>query len=151
MANICLKVKRFPERTDFLHRVLADAIEKKDAFAFLNPKDCRTNRSPVIYSHFAIFISSIMHHVENILLTDHLCNNLLASTEFSGPALHFPALCISAVNDDGDYQRLEFLGDSIVEVLISIALMADYQIRHEGYISRAKGYVVTNGRLATAA
>ena len=46
-ANICFKVKKFLERTDFLHRVPADAMEKKDDFAFLDPKDCRINRLPV--------------------------------------------------------------------------------------------------------
>ena len=150
MPNICLEVKKFPERTEFLHRVLADAMEKKDAFAFLNPKDSRTNRSPITYSHFAIFIPSIMHHVEKALLADHLCNDLLTPTEFSGPALNFPTLYIPAANEDEDYQRLKFLDDSILKMLISIALMADHLIRHEGYNSRAKGHVVTNGRLATA-
>ena len=151
VANICLKVKKFPKRTDFLHRVPADAIEKKDDFAFLDPKDCRISRLPVIYSQFAMFIPSIMHHVENALLTDHLCNGLLAPIGFSNPAVVCPALCTPAANEDGDYQRLEFLSDSILKMLTSIALMADHQTWHEGYLSRAKDHVVSNGRLAMAA
>ena len=126
-------------------------MEKKDDFAFLDPKDCRINRLPVTYSQFAMFIPSIMHHVENALLTDHLCNGLLAPIGFSSPAVVFPALCTPVASEDGDYQRLEFLGDSILKMLTSIALMADHQTWHEGYLSRAKDHVVSNGRLAMAA
>ena len=150
-ADICLKVKKFPKRTDFLHRVPADAVEKKDDFVFLDPKDCRINRVPVIYSQFAMCIPSIMHHVENALLTDHLCKGLLAPIRLSRPAVIFPALCTPAASEDGDYQRLEFLGDSILKILTSTALMADHQTWHEGYLSRAKDHIVSNGRLAMAA
>jgi len=150
-ADMCLKVKKFPKRTDFLHRVPADATEKKDDFAFLDPKDCRIDRLPVTYSQFAMYIPSIMHHVENALLTDHLCNGLLAPIRFSSPAVVFPALCTPAAREDGDYQRLEFLGDSILKMLTSTALMADHQTWHEGYLSRAKDHIVSNGRLAMAA
>lgn len=151
MPDICLKAKKFPKRTDFLHRVPADAIEEKDNFAFLDPKDCRISRLPVIYSQFAMFIPLIMHHVENTLLTDYLCNRLLAPIRFSSPAIVFPALCTPAASEDGDYQRLKFLSDSILKTLTSIALMADHRSWHEGYLSRIKDYVVSNGRLAMAA
>ena len=38
ILDMCLKVKKFLKRTDFSHRVPVDAIEKKDDFAFLDPK-----------------------------------------------------------------------------------------------------------------
>lgn len=151
MAEVCLKVRKFPKRTDFLHRLSADAMEKKDDFAFLDPKNCRIDRLPIIYSRFAMFIPSIMHHVENALLTDHLCNGLLAPIMFTSPAVVFPALCTPAASEGRDYQRLEFLGDSILKMLTSVALMADHQTWHEGYLSRAKDHLVENGRLAKAA
>ena len=145
MPDICLKAKKFPKRTDFLHRVPADD------FAFLDPKDCRISRLPVTYSQFAMFIPLIMHHVENALLADHLCNGFLAPIRFSSPAIVFPALCTPAASEDGDYQRLEFLGDRILKTLTSIALMADHRTWHEAYLSRAKDHVVSNGLLAMAA
>lgn len=103
MPDICLKAKKFPKRTDFLHRVPADAIEEKDNFAFLDPKDCRISRLPVTYSQFAMFIPLIMHHMENTLLVDHLCNGLLTPIRFSSPAIIFPALYTPATSEDGDY------------------------------------------------
>ena len=126
-ADICLKVKKFPKRTDFLHRVPAEPIGKKDDFAVLHPKDCQIDRLPVTYSQFAMFILSIMHHMENTLLTDHLWNRLLAPIEFSSPVVVFPALCAPAASEDGGYQRLEFLSNSILKILTSTALMANHQ------------------------
>ncbi|KAL8698066.1 MAG: hypothetical protein Q9201_006777 [Fulgogasparrea decipioides] len=151
LADMRLKVKKFPKRTDFLHRVPANAMEKTDDFIFLDPEDCRIERMPVIYAQFAMYIPSIMHHVENALLTDHLHNGVLAPIRFSGQAVVFPAICAPAAREDGDYQRLEFLGDSILKMLTSTTLMADHQTWHEGYLSRAKDHVVSNGRLAMAA
>lgn len=150
-ADVFLKVKKFPKRTDFLHSIPANAAEKKDDFVFLDPKDCRVGRLPVIYSQFAMYIPAIMHHVENALSVTHLCNGLLAPVRFSSPAVIFPAICAPAAREDSDYQRLEFLGDSILKTLTSIALMADHQNWHEGYLSRAKDHIVSNGRLAMAA
>lgn len=49
ILDICLQVKKFLKRTDFLHRVSVDAIEKKDDFAFLDPKDYRINRLSITY------------------------------------------------------------------------------------------------------
>ena len=49
ILDIYLKVKKFLKRTDFLHRVPVDAIEKKDNFAFLDPKDCRISRLSITY------------------------------------------------------------------------------------------------------
>ena len=151
LADMRLKAKKFPKRTDFLHRVPADITEKKDDFVFLDPENCRIERMPVIYAQFATYIPSIMHHVENALLTDHLHNGVLAPIRFSSQAAVFPAICAPAAREDGDYQRLEFLGDSILKMLTSTTLMADHQTWHEGYLSRAKDHIVSNGRLAMAA
>lgn len=126
-----LKVKKFPKRTDFLHRVPADAMEKKDDFVFLDPGCCRIHRLPIIYSQFAIYIPSIMHYVENALLTDHLRNGILTLIGFSGQSALFSAIYGPAAREDNDYQRLEFLGDSILKMLISTTLIADHQTWHE--------------------
>ena len=128
IADVCLKVKSFPKRTNFLHQVSADVMEKKDDFVFLDPKDCRTNRLPVIYFQFAMFIPSIMHHVENADLTDHLCNGLLVLINFFNSTVVLLALCTLAVREEEDYQRLELLDDSILKMLTFTALMADHSI-----------------------
>ena len=147
----CLKVKKFPKRIDFLRRIPADAMKKKDDFVFLDPGCCRIHRLSIIYSQFAMYISSIMHHVKNTLLTDHLRNDVLTPIEFSDQAAVFSVMCASVVREDDNYRRLKFLGDSVLKMLTSTTLMADHQTWHEGYLSRAKDHVVSNERLAIAA
>ena len=49
-TDVRLKVKKFPKRTDFLHRVPANAMEKNDDSIFLDPENCRIERMPVIYT-----------------------------------------------------------------------------------------------------
>lgn len=98
-----------------------------------------------------MYVPSIMHHVENILLTEHLRKGVLAPVGFSNYEILFPAIYTPAAAENNDYQRLEFLGDSVLKILISTTLMADYPMWHEGYLSRAKDYIVSNTRLAMAA
>ena len=125
-AEVRFEVKNFPQRTDFLHRVPADAIEKNDDSIFLDPGDSQIERMPVIYAQIAMYIPSIMHHVENALLTDKLNNGVLAPIRFSVQAEVFPAICAPAAKEDTDYQRLEFLGDSILKMLTSTTPMAEF-------------------------
>ena len=151
VSCLSLKVKKFSKRTDFLHPVSADAVMKKGNFRFLNPKDCRIDRLPLRYTQFAKYIPSIMHHVEKTLLTERMCTSILAPLEFSGPTVVLPAICCPAAREHCNYQRLEFFGDSILKLLTSLALMADHQTWHEGYLSRAKDHIVSNVRLASSA
>ena len=150
-TDLGLKVKAFSKRTDFLHRIPADAAKKKEDFVFVSPQNCCIDRLPIIYSQFAMWIPSIMHRVETVLLTEHLCTGLLAPIGLSTPDAALPAICTPAAREESDYQRLEFLGDAILKMLASSALMADHPTWHEGYLSRAKDHIVSNGRLALAA
>lgn len=78
-----------------------------------------------------MYIPSIMHHVENTLLTDHLRNGVLPPIGFSSQTAIFSAVCAPAAREDNNYQRLEFLGDSILKMLTSTTLTADHQTWHE--------------------
>ncbi|PBL04406.1 P-loop containing nucleoside triphosphate hydrolase protein [Armillaria gallica] len=47
-----------------------------------------------------------------------------------------------------NYQRLETLGDTVVKYLVSIQLLSEHPLWHEGYLSRRKDHAVANVRLA---
>ena len=102
----CLKVKKFPKRTDFLHQIPANAPKRSDDYVFLAQRDCQIGRLPVIYSQFATFIPSIMHQVGTALLMHKLCHGLLSPVEFSGPNVIFPAMCAPVAREQNNYQRL---------------------------------------------
>ncbi|PBP21955.1 RNase3 domain-containing protein [Diplocarpon rosae] len=61
-----------------------------------------------------------------------------------------PAITCSASSED-NYQRLEFLGDTVLKLCTSIELMAKYPLWHEGYLTMLKGRIVSNSSLFAAA
>ena len=82
---------------------------------------------------------------------DRLCTELLAPLEIRDRTLVATAISAPSARESTDYQRLEFLGDSILKLLTSMALMAEYLIYDEGRLSRAKDHIVSNGSLSVAA
>ena len=48
------------------------------------------------------------------------------------------AISAPSAHEPVNYQRLEFLGDSILKLLAAMALMAGYLIYDEGRLSRKK-------------
>ncbi|KAK0472051.1 hypothetical protein IW261DRAFT_1343854 [Armillaria novae-zelandiae] len=47
-----------------------------------------------------------------------------------------------------NYQRLETLGDTVLKYMVSIQLLSEHPLWHEGYLSRRKDHAVANVRLA---
>lgn len=58
---------------------------------------------------------------------------------------------LASAQEPTNYQRLEFLGDSILKVITTLALSATYLNYHEGMLSNKKDHIVSNGSLARAA
>jgi len=50
-----------------------------------------------------------------------------------------------------DYERMEMLGDTVLQLLASVQVMADHPFWHEGYLTARKDRVVANVALARAA
>jgi len=47
-----------------------------------------------------------------------------------------------------NYQRLETMGDTVLKFVMSVQLLAEYPLWHEGYLTRKKDHSVSNVRLA---
>ena len=89
-----------------------------------------------------------------------LALRLVALSNYSAPSILKRAmltgvstLAISASASQGpsNYQRLEFLGDSILKYLTSCNLLVSHPNWHEGYLSHQKDHVVSNANLARSA
>ncbi|KAJ5300148.1 ATP-dependent helicase dcl2 [Penicillium antarcticum] len=50
-----------------------------------------------------------------------------------------------------NYQRLEFLGDSILKFVVALHAFSKYPLWHEGYLSKFKDLLISNERLTCAA
>lgn len=149
-----LELMKLPKRRNFLHprpvAIQTNASTGSKA-EYVSASSCRVDRLPFPYSQFALFIPSIIHRLEVFMIAEQLCKDTLTEVGFNDLGLVVTALSASGANEATDYQRLEFLGDSILKLFTSITLMAEHLTWHEGFLSAKKDRVVANARLSRAA
>ncbi|KAL9131198.1 MAG: hypothetical protein Q9217_000800 [Psora testacea] len=151
--HLLLDVQPLPKRTDFLHRLVneSSAVPKKPIKEFLHAEQCEVDKLPFRYAQFAAFIPAIMHKVHQAMLVDRLCATVLSNVGITDQSLVCTAITASAARETSNYERLEFLGDSILKTFTSLTLMASNPRYHEGILSHEKDHIVSNGNLASAA
>ncbi|KAL8774371.1 MAG: hypothetical protein Q9209_001122 [Squamulea sp. 1 TL-2023] len=151
--ELFLHVSRFPRRTDFLHTVATDVSNPVNEAnkILLKLKECEIDRLPLRYAYFAAVIPSLLHRIGLRLVATYLCNTLLAPVSFSQLDLVLTAITATSAREPTNYQRQEYLGDSVLKFLTSLTLMSEELRWHEGMLSLKKDCVVSNASLAKAA
>ena len=144
-----LEVTAVSKRRDFLHSE-AGKGRRDNKTLLLLPEFFNIDRLPVRYSQFSQLAPFVIDRVEKALLAADLNKALnLANALPNIPLVH--AVTASSARDPTDYQRLEFLGDSVLKCLTSVALLDEHPLWHEGYLSARKDLVVSNKAAADAA
>ncbi|TGZ78436.1 P-loop containing nucleoside triphosphate hydrolase protein [Ascodesmis nigricans] len=142
-----LEVQKLSKRRDFLHPEALNRgkVGESKSLLFL-PEFLFFDTLPWRYSQLALFVPFLVDRVGKAILAADLKQTL----QFKGIPEHLivQAVTASSVRDPKDYQRLEFLGDSVLKVLTSIALVDEFPLYHEGYLSGHKDKVVSNTTLA---
>ncbi|KAF3402139.1 Dicer-like protein 2 [Talaromyces pinophilus] len=138
-----------PKRTDFLHQIpQSELLPLAHTAQQLKPvRICHIDRMPVKFAKFALFIPSIIHKIEVLFIAERLARTVLKRVEFSNLAHVLTAISASSAHEENDYQRYEFLGDSLLKLITSIHLVVNHPLWHEGLLSAAKDTIVSNGRL----
>ncbi|CAJ2511602.1 Uu.00g072270.m01.CDS01 [Anthostomella pinea] len=145
-----LHLKKWPRREDFLHPVHSNpstATVSKRRHVLWPAHHCRLDGVGVSKVRFGALIPSIVHMIEINLIAHELCNTVLRDVGFSDISLVVTALSSRAASESTDYERLEFLGDSILKSLATACVTAEYPDDPEGYLSAKKDRIVSNGRL----
>ena len=149
----CVSVIELPKRADFVHAIpinnQSSSINRR--YNKLPARTCQIDNLPFAYARFALFIPSIMHQIETLLIVEALCRDLLPSVQFQNLNLVTTALSTRQAQEKTNYEILEFLGDSVLKFLTSLTLMAQHLNYHEGYLALSKDHVVANGPLSSAA
>ncbi|KAL8734695.1 MAG: hypothetical protein Q9166_001351 [cf. Caloplaca sp. 2 TL-2023] len=148
-----LHVSRFQKRTDFLHPVptYGQKVPNGHNKILLKPEDCKIDRLPLPYVYFAAIVPSVLHRISVRLIASHLCETLLVPVAFSQLDLVVTAITATSAQEPTNYQRLEFLGDSVLKFLTSITITSEHLLWHEGILSKKKDHIVSNASLAKAA
>lgn len=150
-----LKVTKLPKRADFLHEIASQAcdiaVSTGCKYIYLPASHCEVDKLPTQYSQFAKLIPSIMHQVEIQIAAEQCHLNLLHAIQINDLNMIITATNASVAREQTNYQRLEFLGDSILKLFTSLTLMAEHLNWHEGVLSGKKDHIVSNARLASSA
>lgn len=114
-------LEKLPQRSDFLHPVTpASQLYRQECFRDLPQSSLRVNAVPTILSQFGRLIPSILHQLEIQLVVEELCATTLVDVAFPDRKLIRTAISTPAAREQDNYQKLEFLGDSVLKFLISI-------------------------------
>lgn len=152
VEKLHIEGKVLPRRTDFLHPVAnKNSISKHHTAKQCYPAEqCSVDKLPMKYAMFTLFVPSIIHTVEIFLVAHELANSILLPIGFENLELVLTAISASVAREATNYQRLEFLGDSLLKLHTSLHLSAANLYWHEGLLSAAKDKIVSNLRLTKA-
>lgn len=138
-----------PNRRDFLHRpTTPDALETT---VLLLPEYCTIYKIPWRYSRLALCLPAIINQIGMALIALDLQQTLLAPVGIESTSNIVAALSTPSARHSTDYQRFEFLGDSVLKFLTSISLLDEHPSWHEGNLTAQKARLISNSNLARVA
>jgi dsRNA-specific ribonuclease len=148
-----LSVSKLPRRSDFLHKIpIKNQEPVRRRFSHVFPcTRCTVDKLPFRLTQFAMLMPSILHRLQVYMVGDMLSKTVLADVDFSNLELVVTAISASSAVEETNYQRLEFLGDSLLKICTSLQLLAEHPLWHEGYLTAKRDQVISNSRLARAA
>ncbi|RPA97128.1 P-loop containing nucleoside triphosphate hydrolase protein [Choiromyces venosus 120613-1] len=147
--GVFIEAIRLSGRRDFLHPESNEP--SSESSTLLIPGLCTMDVVPWNYSQLAMYLPGIIRRIEMSFIAADLERTLLHPVGFNSIPKMVTALSASSAREPTDYQRLEFLGDSVLKFLTSVNLLDEHPFWHEGYLTRKKEQMVANSRLARAA
>ncbi|OAA69617.1 Ribonuclease III [Cordyceps fumosorosea ARSEF 2679] len=150
-----LNLLRWTRRTDFLHTWNVDpetqTTSQKKYIAVLPVSYATVDSIHIKHARFGMLIPSIIHTIETMLIARQLSTTLLSPLGISDYNLIRDAISARSAFEPTHYERLEFLGDSILKYCASMQAAATNLNWSEGHLSRYKDRLVANSRLSRAA
>jgi len=125
-----------------------DSMRKSRIFPVAS---CTIDLLPFEEARMSLFIPAISQHLEILLIASQLRQTVLKDVPLKDIGHVITAISASSAQWVTDYQRYEFLGDSVLKFIVSIQLFVDHENWHEGYLSENRDRLVSNSCLARAA
>ncbi|KAI0472383.1 RNase3 domain-containing protein [Xylaria cf. heliscus] len=145
-----LALGNWPRRQDLLHPILNPPKIGRQYPRALPASHCTLDTIDRSKAYFGSIIPSVIHMLEIYLTAEELCRTVLEGVGFSNISLVITAISSRAAGEATDYERLEFLGDSILKTLATVSVMIQRPNYPEGYLSAMKDRIVSNSRLCRA-
>ncbi|KAK2047429.1 RNase3 domain-containing protein [Colletotrichum somersetense] len=150
-----IALKKWSRRSDFLHRPQSDPGQSPSSSKPYNrvyPMPwAKVDTIPAKYAQFGVLIPSILHRIETHLVARELSLGLLRPLAISDPSLLLTAISTGSAAEPTNYERIEFLGDSILKFSATINVAALNPHWPERLLSFHKDGIVSNSTLCKAA
>ncbi|KAK4166157.1 dicer-like protein 2 [Cladorrhinum sp. PSN259] len=112
----------------------------------------RIDNAPSLFTYIGMLVPAITSALEtHLVATELLESRLQQKIGITDLSLVLTAITCPGARLPRDYERIEFLGDSILKFCTSIYLCAKYMYWPEGYLSASKDKIISNSRLYRAA
>ncbi|PFH58992.1 hypothetical protein XA68_12944 [Ophiocordyceps unilateralis] len=146
---------KLTKRMDLLSRLHTDPLnvemEARKPYRWVIPlANALIDEIPMRHAHFGLMIPSIVHELEVMITTKQLATTKLQSVAITDLSLIREARSARCACGPVNYERLEFLGDSILKYCTSVQAAADKPTWPEGYLSEYRDSLVSNSRLCRA-
>lgn len=118
-----VSVTGWPKKAGFFRRPLATAGQMPSGKPYprvFPAHQIRIDRVPAVFTHVGMLIPSITHALEVHLVARDLLESRLEKTGITDLSLVVEAITASAAKGPTDYERIEFLGDSILKLCTTI-------------------------------
>ncbi|KAL7920435.1 hypothetical protein ACQKWADRAFT_322180 [Trichoderma austrokoningii] len=150
-----LVLKKWTRRSDFLHRIQGDPEKDNPSsrpYPRVYPMEwAMVDAIPATRAMFAMVIPTIIHELGVTLMARELALTVLEPVGISDWDLVREAICARSANEPTNYERLEFLGDSILKFCTCIQAAVTKPDWPEGYLSSWRDRLISNARLCRAA
>ncbi|KAL0940927.1 dicer-like protein 2 [Colletotrichum truncatum] len=150
-----LTLKKWSRRSDFLHRPQSNPNQSPSSpkpYSRVYPVPmAKIDTIPAKYAQFGVLIPSILHRIETCLVAKELSSTLLRPLAIADWSLVLTAISAGSAAEPTNYERLEFLGDSILKFSTTINVAALYPHWPERLLSFKKDSIVANSTLCKAA
>ena len=156
-----IPAKPLTTRRNFLHQDLCGrSLITNDVPAHHNrattpinlPKDCcMVDCLPYDFAQYALLAPSILYRIEVGLVAEQLCTRMCPFVRFNQLGLVIDSICASCIHLQTNHEQFEFLGSSLLKIIITRQLFVNHTNWHEGYLSKQRDLSVSNSRLVEAA
>jgi dsRNA-specific ribonuclease len=146
--GLLIECRPFEKRRNLMQQ--ANLSRSTSKTTCISAAKCTIDLLPWELSRASLLIPPIMQ-----LLHQHLMAQSVQLELFGGgPEIELSSLAEAITSPSSqwpvNYQRLEFLGDSLIKFLVSTHIFHSYPRWHEGYLSKLKDLLVSNDRLTNA-
>ncbi|KAK1754599.1 dicer-like protein 2 [Echria macrotheca] len=148
-------VRSWPKRAGSFQPVgpkTAEAAGSSKPYPRIHPAAVvRVDRVPAKFTHIGMLIPALTYALETHLVASDLMANHLESLHLSDLSLVLMAISTTSSRGPVNYERVEFLGDSILKFCTTANVSARFLLWPEGYLTQYKDKIVSNSRLFQAA